>query len=39
MVTRFPVIGSRMVIVSPRMFRQTDNAAGPEWVYVYCKCG
>ncbi len=39
MVTRCPVIGSRMVIVSPRMFRQTDNAALATWIRFDCDCG
>ena len=37
--TRFPVIGSRMVMGSPIPFRHTRNAARPNWLKVSCSCG
>ncbi|PVE20606.1 hypothetical protein DC522_31340 [Microvirga sp. KLBC 81] len=39
MVTRFPVIGSRMVMGSPLPFKQTENAACLDWIRVASSCG
>jgi hypothetical protein len=39
MVTRFPVIGSRMVMGSPLPFRQTENAVPAVSIRVAWDCG
>jgi hypothetical protein len=39
MVTRFPVIGSRMVMGSPLPFRQTENAMPAGSISLVCDCG
>jgi hypothetical protein len=39
MATRFPVIGSRMVMGSSFPFRQTENAVPAVSIRVACDCG